>query len=120
MESDEGIAARRTRLIDIVVRSVGRDGDHGDGMQRRVRLETASSLVAVKDRELDVHENEVRVVHRRRNQSRLTVLGFDDLEIGAGEQVPQDLPIVFLILDHQDAIAHHGPACASTRTGSVK
>jgi len=51
---------------------------------------------------------------------RLAIFGFDDLEIGAREQIPQDFPIVFLILDHQDALAHDGPACVSTRTGREK
>src|SRR6266511_2231986 len=76
-------------------------------------FKTASSLVAVQPRQLDVHENEVRPVRRRRGKPRLAVLGFDDLEIGAREQIPQDLPIVFLILDHQNAL-HDGPTCAST------
>ena len=49
-----------------------------------------------------------------------SVFGFDDLEIGVREQIPQDLPIVLLILDYQNALAHDFPACASTRTGSVK
>ena len=50
----------------------------------------------------------------------LAVFGFNDLEIGAHEQIPQDLPMVWLILNHQDALAHDALACASTRTGSVK
>src|SRR6266536_74882 len=55
-----------------------------------------------------------------RREPCLAVLGFDDLEIGACQQIPQDSPIVFLILDHQDELAHGGPAWASTRTGRVK
>ncbi len=57
---------------------------------------------------------------RRRGKSCLAVFGFDDLEIGAREQIPQDLPVVLLILDYQDALAHAWAVCASTRTGSVK
>jgi len=53
-------------------------------------------------------------------QSCFPVLGFNDFEIGTCEQIPQDLPIVWLILDHQNALAHHWPTCASTRTGMVK
>ncbi len=89
-------------------------------MQCRVGLEATGGLVAVQDWKLVVHKDEVRAVRRRRGQSCLAILGFDDLEIGVCEQIAQDLPIVFLILDHQDALAHDGPACASTRTGSVK
>src|SRR6266536_1303083 len=70
--------------------------------------------------QLDIRQNAVRPVRRRRGQPRLAVRGFDHLEIGAREQILQDLPVVFLILYHQDALAHGWPACASTRTGSVK
>jgi hypothetical protein len=52
------------------------------------------------------------------DKPRLTVLGFDDFEIRARQQIPQDLSIVLLILDHQGALAYD--ACASTRTGKVK
>ena len=66
------------------------------------------------------HEDEVRPVRRRCGKSCLAIHGFDHFEIRAREQIPQDLPVIFLILDHQDALAHDGPACVSTRTGSVK
>jgi hypothetical protein len=56
----------------------------------------------------------------RGSEPRLTVLGFDDLEIGARQQVPRDLPIVQLILDYQNALAHDCPDGASARTGTVK
>ena len=59
-------------------------------------------------------------MRRRGRQACFTVLGLDDLEVSACEQVPQDLPIVLLILNDQDALAHDCPACASTRTGTVK
>jgi hypothetical protein len=75
-------------------------------------LRRARRLVAIEDRKLDIHENEVGPVGCRRGKPRLTVLGFDDFEIGTREQIPQNLPIIFLILDHQDAPAHDGLACA--------
>jgi hypothetical protein len=53
-------------------------------------------------------------------KSGFSVRCFDDLKLGIRQQIPQDLPIILLILDHQDALAHDFPACASTRTGSVK
>ena len=53
-------------------------------------------------------------------KSRFSVHRFNDLEIGARQQVPQDLPIVFLILNYQNALAHDAPACVSTRTGREK
>jgi hypothetical protein len=56
----------------------------------------------------------------RRGKARLAIRSFDDFEISTRQQIPQDLPIVLLILDHRDALAHGCPTCASTRTGTVK
>ncbi len=70
------------------------DGDNRDSLQHRVGLDAARGLIAVNARQLNIHEDEVRPVRCRRSQSCLTVLSFDDLEIGACEQIPQDLPIV--------------------------
>jgi hypothetical protein len=89
-------------------------------MQSRIGLETATGLIAVNARQLNIYEDEVRPMRRRRGKPRLTVHGFDDFKIGAREQIPQNLPIVFVILDHQDALAHNCPTCASTRAGTVK
>src|SRR6266487_4857213 len=115
-----GIATRGTGFVSIPAQRIGGDHNDGDGSQRRVRLEATRGFVAVEDRELNVHENEVRPMRRRRSQPRFAILGLDDFEIGIREQIPQDLPIIFLVLDHQDALAHDGPACASTRIGRVK
>src|SRR6266516_5563119 len=95
------------------------DGDNRDSLQHRVGLDAARGLVAVKARQLNIHENEVRPVGGCCGKPGLTVLSFYDLEIGTCEQVPQDLPIVLLVLDHKDALAHDGPACASTRDLTV-
>jgi hypothetical protein len=57
---DVGIATRRTDLIGISRQTIGRDGDDRDRPQGRVGLDPAGGLVAVHDRELDVHKNEVR------------------------------------------------------------
>ena len=65
-----------------------------------IGLDPAGSLVAVHQWKLDVHKNEVRAVRPRRGHPCFAILGFDDFEIGVREQVPQDLPIVLMILDH--------------------
>jgi hypothetical protein len=61
----------------------------------RVGLETTRGLVAVEDWHLHVHEDQIRAMVRRRNQPCLAVFGLDNIQIGAGEQIPQDLPVVF-------------------------
>src|SRR5262249_27234376 len=118
--SDVGVAPRRTGLVLSPTRLMSGDGDNRDSLQCRVGFEATGCFITVKPRQLDIHENEVRPMRSRCGKPRLAVFGFDDLEISAREQIPQDLPIVWLILDHQDALAHYCPACASTRTGSVK
>src|SRR5215469_15003662 len=42
-----------------------------------------------------------------------------DFVIGAGEHIADDLAIIRLILDNQNALAHAGSTCRSTITGSV-
>ncbi len=56
----------------------------------------------------------------RRRESCFAIRRFDNFKIGAREQIPQELSVVLLILDDQDALAHAWPVCASTRTGTVK
>src|SRR5262249_60276861 len=50
----------------------------------------------------------------------LAVVGFRDFVIGAGEHIADDLAIIRLVLDHQNALAHAAAfTCRSTITGSV-
>ena len=48
----------------------------------------------------------------------LAVLGLQDLKAGTGEQIAQDLPVVFLILHHQYSLAHTTLAPLTAFTGS--
>jgi hypothetical protein len=49
----------------------------------------------------------------------LAVLGFRDFVIGAGEHIADDLAVIRLVFDHQNALAHTASTCRSTTTGSV-
>src|SRR5262249_41254538 len=44
---------------------------------------------------------------------------FRDLIVGLGQHIADDLAIVRLVLDHQNALAHTASTCRSTMTGSV-
>src|SRR5262249_44784536 len=79
----------------------------------------ARRLVAVHDRKLDVHQDQVRPARGDGGERLLAVLGLGELVAGVAEQIAQDLPVVFLILDHKDVPAHDCPTCCSTLTGSV-
>src|SRR5262245_43696063 len=97
---------------------IGSYRDNWDGLQAWIGPDTSGRLVAIHHRQLDVHEDEVRPLPGDDGERLLTVLGLDQFVAGVAEQVAQDLPIVFLVLDHQYALAHVGLACCSTSTGS--
>src|SRR5262245_16879333 len=50
----------------------------------------------------------------------LTGDGLDHLDTGALQEKAQDAPILLMILDRQDTLAHGLSACRSTRTGTLK
>src|SRR5215510_3429863 len=117
---DVGIAPRRSCLAFIAAQSIGRDRDDWNCAQRRVGLDAARYLVAVEQRQLDVHQDQVRPFPSCNSQRFLPIFGFDDLVPGVRQQIPENPPIVLLILDYQDAFAHDGPSSRCTLTGRVK
>src|SRR5262249_32164096 len=52
-------------------------------------------------------------------QCLLAVFGLSDLIIGRGQHIADNLAIIRLVLDHQNALAHAASTCRSTITGSV-
>src|SRR5215510_15294086 len=57
--------------------------------------------------------------HVRRGRL-LAVLRLGDFVVGRGKHIADDLAIIRLVLDHQNALAHAASTCRSTTTGSVK
>src|SRR5262249_38137045 len=107
-------------LVLSLIQFISCDGNDRYSVQHRVGFEAARCLITVQPRQLDIHYNEVRAVGSRRGKPCLAIFSLNDLEISAREQIPQDLPIVWLTLNHEVALGHCYPVCASTRTGSVK
>ena len=68
---------------------------------------------------MDVHQDEIGSLFRDCGKRLLAVLGFRDLIVSRGQHIANDLAIVRLVLDHQDALAHTGSTCRSTITGRV-
>src|SRR5262249_44178759 len=114
------ITSCRSRCLFFPIQRVGGDGDDWNRPQRRNGLDFARDLVAVHDRQLDTHENEIRSLFCHCCKRLLAVLGFRDFVIGASEHVADDLAIVRLVLDHQNALAHAASTWRWTVTGSVK
>ena len=75
--------------------------------------------LTVYDRQLDVHQDEIGSLFCYGGERLLTVLNFDDLMVGSSQHIADDLAIIWLVLDHQNALAHAASTCRSTTTGSV-
>src|SRR5262249_11514461 len=88
------------------------DGDDRHGGERGVGLDAARRLVAVEDRQLDVHQDEVGLVLLRHGDALLAVDRLDQLVADAGQQVAHDLPVVLGVLDDKDAF--HAASFAAT------
>src|SRR6516164_4208702 len=78
------------------------------------------SALPPKGRQLNTHEDEIGSLFGYCCKSLLAVLGLGDLVVGTGKRIADNLTIVLLALNHQDALAHAASTCRSTMTGSVK
>src|SRR5262249_51651652 len=87
--------------------------------QRSVGLDAARRFVAVHDRQLDIHQDKIGPLLCDSRQCLFAILGLGDLIVGWGQHIADDLAIIRLILDYQDALGHAASTCRSTMTGSV-
>src|SRR5262249_30843715 len=85
-----------------------------------IGLDLARGGVAIHDRQLDIHQNEIGPLLCDCRQRLLAVFGLRDFVVGRGKHIADDLPIIRLVLDHQNALAHAASTSRSTTTGSVK
>ncbi len=83
-------------------------------MQHRVGLETTGGLIAVIS--MRMRSGRWSAAASPASPSAASITSKSALV----RQIPQELSVVLLILDDQDALAHAWPVCASTRTGTVK
>src|SRR5262249_18013584 len=116
---DKIIAARRSRFLFISAQGIRRDRNNWDRAKGWVRLDAARCFVAIHNRELDVHEDQIWPIFRSSRKRLLAVFGLGHLVIVGRQQIAHDLPIVLLVLDYQNSLAHVSLACSSTVTGSV-
>src|SRR5215471_6556463 len=113
------ITARLARLLLLPTERIGGDRDDRDRSQSRITLDFASDGVAVHDRQLNIHQNEVRSLFRDSREGLFAVFRLGDFVIGSTQHVANDLAIIRLVLDQKNALAHDVPTCRSTVTGSV-
>ena len=79
------ITSRRPRCLFFPIQRVGGDGDDRNRSHRGIGLDLARDLVAVHDRQLDTHEDEIGSLFFHYRKRLLTVLGFRDFVIGASD-----------------------------------
>src|SRR6516225_11622966 len=70
-------------------------------------------------RQLNVHENKVGMLLFRSANAGLAIPGLRHLISGTAQEIAEDLPIVLLVLNYQNAFAHAASTCRSTFTGRV-
>src|SRR5262249_9440993 len=108
------IAARLPRLLLLPAERIGGDSDDRDRSHCRIGFDFARGRVAVHDRQLDIHQNEIRSLLCDYRERLFAAFGLGDLIIGRGQHIADDLAIVRLVLDHQNALAHPASTWRST------
>src|SRR5262245_46715272 len=115
---DVVVAAGGARFLLIPLHGKGADGNDGCLCQARIRFDLPGGLVAVEDRELDVHENEIRARRFGCANPLLSVGSLHDRIAGTAEEVAQDAAQVVLVLDYKDTLAHAMSLGFSAKIGS--
>jgi hypothetical protein len=94
---DIGIAACRVRLFFVAAERVGGDDDDWNMAEIRLCLYAPCRLVSVKNRQLDIHQDQVRALGSRCYERSFAVVRLDHFVTDACEQIAQNLPIILLI-----------------------
>src|SRR5262249_23204996 len=72
-------APRRSCLALIAAQGVGRHHDDRNGAQSRVGLDATCCLIAIEQRKLDIHQDQVRPLPCSSSERLFPVFGLDDL-----------------------------------------
>src|SRR5580700_4118661 len=114
-----GVAAGGARLRLVAAQRIRGDDDDRDVLEGGIGLDAAGRLVAVENRELNVHEDHVGTMRGRGRKRLRAVADLDDLVSGMGKKIAKNRTIVLLILDHKNASGHMWPTCCWTLTGTL-
>ena len=91
----------------------------GIDRKRGIGSDLSHRLTAIHARQLDFHQDEIGPLFCYCCERLLAVLCFRDFVVRPGKQIANDLAIILLVLDHEDALAHAASTCRSTRMGTV-
>src|SRR6516165_5871073 len=109
------VTAGRASSLFLAAKRIGGDRDDWDRFQGGIGFDAARGGIAVHDWQLDIHQDEIGPLLRDCFERLLTVFGLGDFVIGAGKHIANDLAIILLVFDHQNALAHAASTCRSTR-----
>src|SRR5262249_48599125 len=114
------VTAGCARLLFFPAERIGGDGDNWDRSQCRIGFNPARGGVAIHNRQLDIHQDKIRPLLCDCRERLFAVLYLRDRIVGGSQHIADDLTIIRLVLDHQNALAHEASTWRSTMTGSVK
>ena len=100
------IAARCPRLPVFAAQRIRGYRNDWDRSQLRIGFNPARSCITVHDRELNIHQDEIGPLLCNSRQRQLTVFGLRNFLVGKGQHIADDLAIIRLVVDHQNALAH--------------
>ena len=85
---------------------IGGNRDDWDRSQLRIGFNPAGRCITVHDRELNIHQDEIGPLRCDCRQRQLTVFGLRNFVVSRGQHIADDLAIIRLVVDHQNALAH--------------
>ena len=113
-----GVAAGGFRFGLVACQRIRRNDDDRNRFQFGIGLHPPCSFVAVHDWQLNVHQDQVGPVLGAW-ATAASPSWASSISIDAAQEVAQDLPVVFLVFDHEDTFAHAGSTCRSTLRGTL-
>src|SRR6516225_9267862 len=113
------LASRRARFGLVAGQCIRGHGDDRNFPQGGIGLDAPGCLVTVNDRQLNVHQDKVRLTLPCHRHTLLAIGCLDDFETGVGEEIIENTPVVLRILDDKNALAHATCLCSLARTGTT-
>src|SRR5215510_2804045 len=106
---NECIAASGASLGFVTAQGIRGDRDNGDRFQIDNGLNSSSGLEAIDSRQLNVHQDKIRLFVLRQPHGIFSVEGLDQIVTRPAQDIAQYRTVVLLVLDDENALCHVGP-----------
>src|SRR5262249_48230328 len=107
------------RLTLVARQGVRGNSDYRNFLHSWIGFDAPGRLVAVHDRQLNIHQDQVRPLSLNGRQCFFAAFGFDQLISSVTEHIAKNAPVARLTFNPQDAFPHGSLTCRSTFTGIV-